>query len=137
LTPADGQSVTKVTKVYGFTLLLAPGCARIVESEVAAGTNGRITNASSRSFTTEYPANGSFFRPQNPSALAKASAVAVCKELSRAADSVGCQPSREPSPEGSWDGRMIHALKAVGVSSEFIMVKLLRAYGECLGARSR
>ena len=25
----------------------------------------------------------------------------------------------------------------VSVSSEFIMVKLLRAYGECLGARSR
>jgi hypothetical protein len=65
-------------------------------------------------FTTEYPANGSFFRPQNPSALAKASAVAVCKELSR----VG---SSDP----------------VSVSSEFIMVKLLRAYGECLGARSR
>ena len=28
-------------------------------------------------------------------------------------------------------------LKALVVSFEFLMVKLLRAYGECLGARSR
>jgi hypothetical protein len=82
----------------GFTLPLAPGCARTVESEVAAATMGREgfgrredepaapklpQAAAAGSLTTEYPANGSFFRPQNPSARAKASAVAVCKELSR------------------------------------------------------
>ena len=89
----------------------------IVESEVAAGTIGRGSEASASSLTTEYPANGSFFRPQK---------------------SVGARKGvGGGSVQGAIACRGPGNRAAVSVSSEFIMVKLLRAYGECLGARSR
>ena len=93
----------------------------------------RLSASTTRSFTTEYPANGSFFRPQS-AAPAKAGGVnthAVCKGLSHAAIrssrfAVRHVRTREPAKREP----------AIGVSLEFLMVKLLRAYGECLGARS-
>ena len=56
---------------------------------------------------------------------------AVCKGLSRAAIrssrfAVRHVRTREPARRDP----------AISVSLEFLMVKLLRAYGECLGARS-
>ena len=40
---------------------------------------------------------------------------------------------------GFWKGLKptVQSHKPICASSEFLMVKLLRAYGECLGARSR
>jgi hypothetical protein len=61
----------------------------------------------SRSLTTEYSANGSFFRPQTHAVF-----------HGTVADQLTCK-------------------QLVSVSFEFLMVKLLRVYGECLGARSR
>ena len=69
------------------------------------------------SLTTEYPANGSFFRPhilllEHASAKAEH---AVCMKLMR------------------WVLLRKHAKHQL----EFLMVKLLRVYGECLGIKSR
>ena len=96
----------------------------------------RELEASRDSLTTEYPANGSFFRPQTlvTPTLTSGGGHAVCKELSEGASSFQF-PASSKSVElllgaGSWE------LVAVTVSFEFLMVKLLRAYGECLGARS-
>src|SRR4029077_17417654 len=61
------------------------------------------------SLTIEYPANGSFSDHTH----------AVCMKLTQATLS------------------NLKLLRTVGVGSEFLMVKLLRVYGECLGARSR
>ena len=75
----------------------------------------------SSSLTTEYPANGSFSDHTH----------AVCMKLTHAAHS-------------SQLSALSAVLKAEGLRAEsfkrqfeFLMVKLLRAYGECLGARSR
>jgi hypothetical protein len=57
------------------------------------------------SLTTEYPANGSFFRPRTRSAHETFRGV-ISQEVTRR-------------------------------KFEFLMVKLLRVYGECLGTKSR
>ena len=68
----------------------------------------QVTNWRFGSLTTEYSANGSFSDHTH----------AVCIELTRA------RASGDPEA-------------VVSVSFEFLMVKLLRVYGECLGSKSR
>ena len=74
--------------------------------------------------TTEYPANGSFSDHIDPPERAGAKA--------------GTRSVHE-----AYAGRLrVRALKGSKSSAdrrkfEFLMVKLLRVYGECLGARSR
>ena len=75
-------------------------------------------------------------RGKRSTAPAKAGGLthAVCKELSRAGSRVSGLGSWRSISSGS---RVPSPGHPIGVSFEFLMVKLLRAYGECLGARSR
>ena len=82
-----------------------------------------------RSLTIEYPANGSFFRPQHMQCVKELSRAASSFQLAASSKRVRDSFCWEPKA-GSWELR-------VSASSSRTMVKLLRAYGECLGARSR
>jgi hypothetical protein len=92
---------------------MAPfGCALAWKDSAAAVAVGAdCREASGRSLTTEYPANGSFFRSTNTAVFVN-----------------------EGRLEGAIDAGRSSGLQA---SVAVPMVKLLRAYGECLGAGSR
>ena len=72
--------------------------------------------------TTEYSANGSFTDHTH----------AVCMDLSHAGLKL-----RVDAFDAIIATPRAGSAKPASVSSEFLMVKLLRVYGECLGTRSR
>ena len=85
------------------------------------GVNGRACPPQADnncSFSTEYSANGSFFRPHTRSVHGNLRGRASGSRLSAIGRERGI---------GSQSASVL----------EFLMVKLLRAYGECLGAKRR